>query len=701
MPTSEEGLAGDTPIHDDGGFMGVDVGGTFTDIVFRLGDGELRCLKIPSNPAAPGTSTLVGIDEIGAAFGLDTLRNIHHTHSNTLALNTLIERSGAVLGMLVTKGFRDIFEIQRLAIPDPMRYDSRRPQPIIPRRLIREIPERIGASGEIVAPLDCSTVRSAAEELVEEGAQIIVVCFLHSFRNPIHEEQAKEILDREMPGLVVELSSEVWPQAREFERATLTAINAYVRPRIESYVGDLRRGLDSRGIVAEPRGARSNGGMELLASMAIRPAAALFSGPAAGVAGAAGAALDSDWTNADLMTLDVGGTSADIGVVRAGKPVLSTEEHIADFPILIPTVAVSAIGAGGGSIIWVDRAGSLKVGPRSVGSDPGPACYGGDPKAVPALTDAFLQAGLLSPEHKLGDRLALQPESAALALDRVGNEIGLSRTEVADGAIRIAIAMMAAEATGTLARRGVDAPEFRMVAYGGAGPLLGALLAEEIFIDTVLIPALPGTLSALGAARAEIEGDFMLPIYRPLSELKPEELRGPYEKLVARTSDWLKMEAGSLQILGSSMRFYVEMRYDGQGFDVPVPVDRETIEAEDLPTLARLFHEAHLREFGHSNERARIWIKEMRVHVVGHTAERKWQGIAAAGDATPSGKRKLRLRGREYEAAVHSRGELVEGSRISGPAVVEQMDTTTLIPDGWHASVHRSGAMILDRGLAS
>lgn len=701
MPSSY-GIAID-PAHGQGPgcFMGVDVGGTFTDLVFCSADGELHCLKIPSTPSAPGSSTLVGVDEISAIAGSTSLRDMHHTHSNTLALNTLIERSGARLGMLVTEGFRDIFEIQRLAIPDPMRYDSRRPLPIIPRMSIREIPERLDSSGEVVRPLDADSVRAAAADLTAIGVQIIVICFLHSFRNPGHELAAKELLLRDYPGLVVECSSEIWPQAREFERATLTAINAYVRPRIESYVGELERGLRARGVMSSARGSRSNGGMELLSSMARRPAAALFSGPAAGVAGAAAAALDAGWKYADLMTLDVGGTSADIGVVRAGKPVLSSEEHIADFPILIPTVAVSAIGAGGGSIIWIDGTGSLKVGPRSVGSDPGPACYGDNPDALPALTDAFLLAGFLSQDHKLGDRLTLSLDSAIRALKRVGDRIGLSPGEVADGAIRITIAMMTAEATATLARRGVDAPEFRMVAYGGAGPLLAALLAEEIYIDTVLIPPIPGALSALGAARADIEGDFMRPIYRPLQDLRPGEIRDRYDELATQMSDWLSDEAIALPLVGSSARFFLEMRYDGQGFDVPVSVDQEAIEKEDKTELARLFHAAHQLEFGHSSQTARIWVKEMRSHVVGHVGERRWQRIVGSLESAPSRTRKIRLRGREWDVAVMSRGNLSEGQVVTGPVIVEQMDTTTLVPDGWTADIGAGGAMILRRGAAA
>ena len=398
-------------------FLGTDVGGTFTDLVFYDAAGELHCFKVPSTPGQPGVSILTGIDEIRESLGLDMAAWGHliHTHSSTVATNALIERHGARIGLLVSAGFRDLFELQRLAIPHPMRFDSRRPQPLVPRALVREVRGRIAA------------------------------------------------------GLRLELSSEVWPQAREYELGVLTVINASIRPIIEAYVDRLETGLGERDIATPARIARSNGGAELARSMRRRPVAALLSGPAAGVAGAAVAAQNAGWPSADLMTLDVGGTSADIGVIRGGRPVLSAEEHIAEFPLLIPTIAVSSIGVGGGSIIWLDPTGSLKVGPKSVGADPGPACYGSG-SLVPALTDALLVAGLLAPSQRLGGKLVLQIEPARQALGAIAGTLGWTVEEVADGAIRVANALMAAEASSVLARRGVDAPQFRMVAFGGAGP---------------------------------------------------------------------------------------------------------------------------------------------------------------------------------------------------------------------------------------
>jgi N-methylhydantoinase A len=477
----------------------------------------------------------------------------------------------------------------------------------------------------------------------------------------------------------------------------LTTINASVRPIIESYVGRLTDGLGTRGLAVPARVARSNGGAELARTMRERPVVALLSGPAAGVAGAADAAEDAGWPAADLMTLDVGGTSADIGVIRDGKPVLSSEEVIGEFPVLIPTVAVSSIGAGGGSVIWLDSTGALKVGPRSVGADPGPACYGSGSQ-VPALTDAFLLAGLLTPGQRLGGKLALRPEPARAALDAIGRNLEWSPEQVADGAIRIATAMLAAEATRVLARRGVDAPRFRMVAYGGAGPLLAALMAEEIAIDTILIPPFPGALSALGAARADIEGDLVHPVYARLHQVSSAMLAAAYESLQQAGQDWIAEQGGG-GVSATSFAYAADMRYEGQGYDVAVALDADWLAAGDRDRIASAFHAAHRATYGHASEENEVWLKELRVHIVGALPRQRVRAVR--DDAIePRSVRQIRLFGREFTAAVVSRAALGAGETLHGPAIVNQMDTTTLIPPGWQASIAPSGALILQHAAA-
>jgi len=677
--------------------IGTDVGGTFTDLVFCTASGEVHCFKVPSTPSRPGESILTGVDEISDALHPDapTWRDAHHTHSSTVATNALIERRGARIGMITTVGFRDLFELQRLAIPHPMRFDSRRPLPLVPRELVREVRGRIGADGVEVAALHEQDVIDAARALVAAGVELAVVTLIHSYRNAAHEQLARAIIQRHGIDLRVDLSSDVWPQAREYERAVLTAINATVRPIVEAYVGRLGDGLTERGLAMPARIARSNGGAELAHTVRDRPVVALLSGPAAGVAGAADAAEDAGWANADLMTLDVGGTSADIGVIRDGAPVLSSEELVGDFPVLIPTVAVSSIGAGGGSIIWLDTTGSLKVGPRSVGADPGPACYGSG-SMTPALTDAFLVAGLLTPGQRLGGKLALQLAPARQALATIGEKLDWTPEQVADGAIRIATAMMAAEATRVLARRGVDAPRFRMVAFGGAGPLMAALIAEEIAIDTILIPPFPGALSALGAARANIEGDLVRPLYARLHAVSAADLTGAYHTLREEAATWIATQSAGAGVDTTRVTYAAEMRYEGQGYDVPVTLDEDWLAAGDRDRIAAAFHAAHRAVYGHATEANEVWLKELRVHITGAIPRVRLHAVRDEDDA-PTSQRSVRLGARVVEAAVLGRAAVAADAVVHGPAILNQMDTTTLIPPGWQARLARSGALILSR----
>ena len=683
-------------------YLGTDVGGTFTDIVFYTTSGEMHCFKVPSTPSFPGQSILAGVDEVKSVLDPPeaTWRGMYHTHSSTVATNALIERRGARVGLLTTAGFRDLFELQRLGIPQSSNFNSRRPQPLVPRALVREIGGRIGANGREIDPLDEEAVVAAARELVAMGVEIAVVAFLHSYRNPAHELAVRAIVERHGIGLRLDLSSEVWPQAREYERGILTAINASIRPIIEGYVERLVAGLNERSIATPARVARSNGGTELAETMRLRPVVALLSGPAAGVSGAAAAAHDAGWEAADLMTLDVGGTSADIGVIRGGRPVLSSEEHIADFPVLLPTIAVSSIGAGGGSIIWLDQTGSLKVGPRSVGADPGPACYGTSGSLIPALTDAFLVAGLMAPSQRLGGKLALQMAPARAALATIASKLGWTVEEVADGAIRVAIAMTAAESSNVLARRGVDAPRFRMVAFGGAGPLLAALLAEEISIDQILIPPRPGALSALGAARADLEGDLVQPVYAMFNDLTADRLASEFHALETRAKEWVATQSTSLIVTHTVIELAADMRYDGQGYDVTVPLEAEWLLKGELSRVVDAFHEAHRATFGHANEEARVWLKELRVHIIGRTPKPRIVAVQSTGAAAPVTQRSIRLAGGVFEASIYDRAGLTADQIVAGPAIIDQMDTTTLIPLGWQARGVNSGALIVERAKA-
>lgn len=679
--------------------LGVDVGGTFTDMVVFDDAGRLHCFKVPSTPNRPAQATLSGLDEIVTTLGLQgrQLAELAHTHGSTIAVNTLIERRGARIGMLTNVGFRDVFDLGRLAIPHPMRYDSRRPATLVPRGFIREVGGRIDAAGREREGLDERGVRNAAAELVALGAEVLLISFLHSYRNPAHERRARDIAAEAFPELPVEISAEVWPQAREYERAVTAAVNAYVRPAVQRYLDGLIEGTASRSIATEPRVTRSNGGMQRARTIRRQPVSALLSGPAAGVAAAAAVARESGFDAADLITIDVGGTSADVGCVRSGAPVLSTEEHVAEFPLLLPSIAVSSVGAGGGSIVWLDETGVLRVGPRSAGADPGPACYGRG-SIVPTLTDAMLVAGWLADGQKLGGRIPLRLDLARAALAPLAGALSSSVEAVADGAIAIAVAIMAAETSHVLSRRGIDAPDFMLVPFGGAGPLIGALLAEDVYVDRLLVPQTPGALSALGAAYSDVQGDLIAPVYRLLDELEPAELERIRLDLDAEARAWLGEELQSLSIDGADYTFSADMRYEGQGYDVTVPLPASVLDAGDLGAIAAVFASTYRAIYGHTNDRAGIWLKELRLRVIGRMPRPSAASLPRGSGAAARAYRAIRIADSEVEAAVYDRALLGAGDRLVGPAIVDQLDTTLLVPPRWEAEVLRSGAILMTFG---
>ncbi|HTW99725.1 MAG TPA: hydantoinase/oxoprolinase family protein [Acidimicrobiales bacterium] len=694
---SGSGAAGVRPL-----FLGVDVGGTFTDLVLYDASGEMRCVKVPTVPDRPGESTLAGIDELRAALGEGGagpgFEQLVQTHSSTIATNALIERRGPRLGLVTTRGFRDLMELQRLNLPHPLRLDSRRPEPLVRRRDVHEVSERMRADGTVIEPVSEQDVVAAARRLEADGVRDVVVCFLHSYHNPSNELAAAEILRRELDGVLVDTSSSLWAQAREYERATLACINALVRPAIEGYLGELEDGLARRAIRSRLNVARSNGGSEATHSLRLRPANALLSGPAAGVAGASVVAGEAGWRGADLLTLDVGGTSADIGVIRGGSVVLSSEERVGDFPILLPTVAVSSIGAGGGSVVWFDDHGSLRVGPRSVGSFPGPACYGRSASlGEPALTDAFVAVGLLGDGQSLGGKIPVDGTRAAAALAALGRERGWPVEEVASGAIEIAVAKMVAEATRVLARRGIDAPQFRLVAFGGAGPLVAALVAEEIGVREILVPHKPGALSALGAAHADIEGDQLVALYRKSSDLAPSDLRAAARRLEDEVSGWVEDQRRAARITEVTARLGCDMRYDGQGFDVEVPLGEDVLRRGDVASVVASFHAAHRAAYGHADEGAEVWCKELRAHVVGVTEKPVLEGYLEQDLPGLASSRRLVLRQASGEVPVLARAALVPGTVLEGPLVVEQLDTTTYVPPGWRLTCHESRHLLLEQ----
>ena len=487
-------------------------------------------------------------------------------------------------------------------------------------------------------------------------------------------------------------SHEVWPEAREYERTALAVLDAYVQPKVRRYLEGFEAALRARAVPAVAHVTKSNGGIMPVAAARRQTVATLLSGPASGVIGAAYVAGAAGLGN--LITLDVGGTSADIAVVEDGRPRYSTAEQIGGIPVMMPVVGVTAIGAGGGSVAWVDEVGVPKVGPQSTGANPGPACYGrGGVDAT--LSDAFVVSGFLDPERFLGGRMRLDPALAEAAIRRYADPLGMGVNEAAESVVRVAVSNMYAAFTKILSRAGIDQRDFALVAFGGAGPLVGSLLAREVGIPTVFVPRSPGTLCALGAITADILNDAVRTVHGRLDALDLRALAREQRALEADLLAWVQ-EHG-VQVASTTFRHGADMRYVGQSYEIEVPVEPHWLEAGLAARLLDGFHAAHERVFGHADPHAPVEIVNLRVQLRGVRPRVPLVEVAAGTGAVPTGERRIWLDGRPAQARVYERASLGSGDRVAGPAIVEQPDTTVLIPEGDVADVDRFGNLLIKR----
>ena len=684
-------------------WLGIDIGGTFTDFAcFDTRTGALIGLKVASTPHDFAEAVRDGLQRLADEHGVDLAEIGTVVHGTTIAVNTLIQRTGARLGLLVTEGFRDVLELQRLRLPNPFDLDGARPLPLIPRARVAEVRERLRADGRVDTPLDEDGAAAAVRGLLDQHIEGLVVSLLHAYRSPDHERRARAVAERVAPGVPVSTSAEVWPQAREYERTALAVLDAYVQPQVRRYLAGFEQALAARRVPATPHVTKSNGGIMPVAAARTQTVATLLSGPASGVIGAAYVAGRAGLTN--VITLDVGGTSADIAVVENGRPRSSTSEHIGGVPVMMPVVGVTAIGAGGGSVAWVDEVGVPKVGPQSTGAHPGPACYGRGGKEA-TLTDAFLVCGFVDAERFLGGRMPLDRALAEDAVARFAGPLGMTVPEAAESVVRVAVSNMYAEFTKILSRAAVDPRDFALVAFGGAGPVVGALLARDVGIPTVFVPRSPGTLCALGALSADVLSDAVRTVHARLttvpvgaggSALDASALRETFEALRAELADWLGRHGDGAG--PATFGLAADMRYVGQSYEIEVPVESAWLAAADGGALLAAFHRAHERAFGHADREAPAEIVNLRVQL---RAARPRVPLAEipAGSATPvpRGRRRVWLDGRSAEASVFDRDALGRGDRLIGPAIVEQPDTTVLVPAEHVGEVDRFGNLWLRR----
>ncbi len=674
---------------------GVDIGGTFTDVVaYDPATGRLRVTKVPSTPDDLVDGFLAGLDAVCKDLDVSPGAVTQLGHGTTIATNAILEHRGARLGILTTRGFRDVLVLGRMKRSQmyDLFMDAETPLFLAARRHIHEITERLDADGNVVTPVSAEDVHAAVRDLVDrEGVEALVICFLHSYANDSHEQEARRIVGSLYPDLPVSVSSEVDPRFREYERLVVTAFDAYVRPVIRRYVGNLVTDLGAHGVMAPLRLMQSRGGLAGATTVLARPVATVLSGPAAGVISAAYAAASAGMPNA--ISIDVGGTSADVALIVDGKPSMTTEAKIDRYPLRLPAIDVRTVGAGGGSIAWIDAAGGLKVGPQSAGSTPGPAAYGrGGTEAT--VTDASLVLGYLTPQAFAGG-LALDPTLSERAVrERVATPLGMSVPQAALGIQRIINSRMAQALRLVSVEQGHDPRDFVLVALGGAGALHAGRLAEELHIPRVLVPPTPGVLSALGLLLARVEHEFARTMRARLGEIDPDAVGRLFEDLDAACTNRMTEDG---VFAGIEVEHFAELRYVGQSYELEVPLPGP-VSQESLAAAAEAFHGVHERTYAYSNQGA-------PVEFVSFRAVHRGPKMASIQAGTPSGE----ATGKPYEereawfsatgperTAVYRRTDLPSGFATVGPAIVEQPDTTTVVYPGQRLSVDGAGNMILE-----
>ncbi len=672
--------------------IGVDIGGTFID--FCALDGatqQLHTLKVLTTPDDPGQEVMHGIDLLQQRHGMDPGAVEAFVHGTTVGINTVIQRKGATLALLTTAGFEDVIELARLRMPDMHGLFCARPDPLVPRDRVFGIAGRILADGTEQTALDAEAVCRAAAAARDAGAEGIVIAFLNAYRNPAHEQAALALVRRTAPGLFAFAATDIWPVIREYERTTTAILNGYVHPRVARYLTSLEGALAVRGVTARPMVTKSNGGVmgtELGKTACVNM---LLSGTASGVMGAAFLARQAGLANA--LTLDIGGTSADVALVIDGAPQFGTGETIGEFPLFIPSVSVTSIGDGGGSIAWVDGFGVLKVGPESAGSTPGPACYGrGGTRAT--ITDAMAVCGFLGHMPLAYSSVAMDRAAAEAAVGALAAATGLGLQATAEAIIRVAISNMFVEVNKLLGRYGVDPGDFCLMPFGGAGPMLGCLLARELGMARVMIPRRPGVVSALGGLIADVKNDFVSTVFLDLDAGAPAALRAAGEVLGARAEAWLRDGQG---FAGHAARhFLADMRYRGQSFEIEVPLEETWIAAGDAAAVAAAFHRRHVAVYDFADEDAEVQIVNLRLIIVGATSPPVFaETPPAEGVPVPLRSVPVWHDGAETTMALYRRDDLLHGHRLSGPAIIAQEDTTICIPAGFDGAVDAWGNLHL------
>jgi N-methylhydantoinase A len=669
--------------------IGVDVGGTFTDFTIFNGAGDTQYFKLPSTPSDPSVAIVEGIAQILNIYEIAPTAVSYIGHGTTVATNMIIEGRGVPTALITTKGFRDVLAIGRQTRPSLYDTSIRKPDPLVERYRRREVDERMSAKGECIRSLKESELVDVLVELVETGIKAIAVSFIHAYRNPAHEEMAAGIIASRLPGIYVSLSSKVLPEFREYERTSTTVLNAYVGPKMSEYFDRLNARIGELGITVPPMTIHSNGGLLSIETAKRLPVTTCLSGPAAGVIGASvvGAAAGIS----DMVTFDVGGTSTDVSLIAGGQPKFTSSRDVAGHPVKLPMIDIHVIGAGGGSIAYIDDANALKGGPRSAGAQPGPVAYGrgGD---EPTLTDANICLNRLNPVALLDGKMPVNRDAALASIEaRIARPLGISVEAAAFGIIQVAAANMSRAIRAVTTEQGHDAAQLTLFAFGGAGPLHAAEVARESGISRILVPQEPGTMCARGALLSDVSLDF---VRMQLAPAKPEawgRACAALREMVEEGDRWLASEA-----VGREMREFnlaIDAYYLGQSHEIRVPLD--TIDEAGLEDFLVRFGQAHKIAYGYDNPNQPVFIVSCRLRAIGRvpkTMAPSYEGGASIA-AAKIGERSVYYGPEEgwRTTPVYRRSALPIADWISGPAIIDEMSSTTVILGGQTAVVDAFG----------
>ena len=676
--------------------LGVDVGGTFTDLVIHeVEDNRLEFAKTPSTPADQSEGVTIGALQLLDRLGVLPEAIAFFIHGTTVATNTLLERKGARTALIVTRGFRDVLQIGRQDRPDLYDWTIRRTEPIVPRRLRFEVAERVLHTGEVIEPVSNADLVEIIGRLREEQVEAVAVCLLHSYAHPAHERQVGQAIREALPDITLSVSSEVAPEFKEYERMSTAAINAFVAPVMERYLRNLQAGIEAQGIDSDLHIMQSSGGTMSADAAVQRPVHTILSGPAAGVIGSVGLAAQAGELN--TISVDMGGTSFDISLCYQGEVRRTQDSEIERLPIKVPMVDIHTLGAGGGSIAWIDPGGALRVGPQSAGADPGPACYG-QGGAEPTVTDANLLLGRLSPDAFLGGRMELDDGLAREAIrERIAVPLGLSLEEAAEGIVRVVNAGMIKGIRVVSVAKGYDPREFTLVTFGGAGPLHAAELASELNIPKVLVPIAPGVTSALGLLMADLRHDLVRTVLLSSLESAPADLGEVYAELESEALAQMDRERVPRDEV--SLVRTADVRYLGQGYELEVPVSGGEVTGSELSAVYGRFHDAHTRAYGFALQDSLLEIVNLRTTAIVTLPQPTLERAELAGETNPA--RALResrdvvFDNNPRSTSVYDRSQLLAGDQIEGPAIIEQFDSTTVVWPRQSAKVDQYGNLFL------